>query len=186
MGKLIARTAVMGVMLASLTACQSIKLMQVQNIKESESTQNNARLYCAGTESCHFERLDQTLIMQDGNMLERAAIKSGVVRLQAKSLKEPNPLYLSVAPEQHEVVISFYPISPDKAERLHVIHAFKPKTAYTFYMFRDRKKQKASLLDASVPGPLCVDLKVEQKTIRRFCKPYNVLNGLGEFAEKKL
>lgn len=186
MGNLIARMAVLGAMLASLTACQSVKVIQVQNIKESESTQKNARIYCAGTENCHFERLDQTVIMKEISVLDREAIKAGVVRMQANSLKDPNPIYLSVEPGQHELVISFYPISTDKAERLHVIHAFKPHTAYTFYMFRDRRKQKASLLDASVPNPLCVDLKVERKTIRRFCKPYNVLNGLGEFAEKKL
>ena len=31
-----------------------------------------------------------------------------------------------------------------------------------------------------------VELQQEQTTIRRFCKPYNVLNGLGEFVEQKI
>jgi len=30
-----------------------------------------------------------------------------------------------------------------------------------------------------------VDLLQEQKVIRRFCKPYNVINGIAEFVEKK-
>ena len=186
MGKLLKKMAVGLTIIGSLSACQSVQVIQVQNIKESASTQNNAHIYCAGTESCQFERLDQTFIMKEHNELEREAIKAGIVRIQGKSLKEPNAVYLSVTPVQHEVVVRFYPISPDKAERLHVIHAFKPKANYTLTMYRDRTKHKASLLEASAPDPLCVDLKMEQKTIRRFCKPYNVLTGLGEFVEKKL
>ncbi len=41
-------------------------------------------------ESCQFERLDQTFIMKEHNELEREAIKAGIVRIQGKSLKEPN------------------------------------------------------------------------------------------------
>ena len=54
-------------------------------------------------------------------------------------------------------------------------------------MYRKRNTtHSTSLLKASVPDPLCVDLKQEQKTIRRFCKPYDALTGLGEFVEQKL
>jgi hypothetical protein len=53
-------------------------------------------------------------------------------------------------------------------------------------MFRARSRHQGSLLNMSAPDPLCVDLKQNQRTIRRFCKPYNVLNGLGEFVEQKL
>ncbi len=61
-----------------------------------------------------------------------------------------------------------------------------PNTQYTFKMYRERSKNRGSLLDKSAPDPLCVDLKQGAKTIRRFCRPYNVLTGLGEFVEKKL
>ncbi len=47
-------------------------------------------------------------------------------------------------------------------------------------------RTKGSLLNVSAPDPLCVDLVQNSKTIRRFCKPYNVLNGLGEFVEQKI
>ena len=36
------------------------------------------------------------------------------------------------------------------------------------------------------PEPLCVDLLQEQRTIRRFCRPFDVSTGLGEFVEKKI
>ncbi len=67
-----------------------------------------------------------------------------------------------------------------------MIHRFKPAERYTFRMFRARSRHQGSLLNMSAPDPLCVDLKQNQRTIRRFCKPYNVLNGLGEFVEQKL
>ena len=60
------------------------------------------------------------------------------------------------------------------------------KQKYTFRMYRDRSRTKGSLLNVSAPDPLCVDLVQNNTTIRRFCKPYNVLNGLGEFVEQKI
>ena len=186
MGKFFGQLLITGVMLASLTACQTIDTKRIKNVKETESTKNNALIYCAGTENCEFERLDQLMIVDaTGHKVQRAAIKAGIVRLNGQSLSEPNPVYLSVPPGQHEVVIRFYPISPDKAESLHVIHNFRSKQKYSFNMYRDRSKNKGSLLDKSAPDPLCVDLKQGNKTIRRFCRPYNVLTGLGEFVEKK-
>jgi hypothetical protein len=73
----------------------------------------------------------------------------------------------------------------DRAERISVIHHFKPNTSYTFKMYRNRTKQAGSLLSVSAPDPLCVVLLQDQHPIRRFCKPYNVLTGLGEFVEQK-
>ena len=95
-------------------------------------------------------------------------------------------VYLSIPAKQYEVVIRFYPISPDRAEMFHVIHEFKPNQSYTFKMYRDREKRSGSLLNVSAPEPLCVDLQPEQHTIRRFCRPYDVVTGLGEFVEKKI
>ncbi|MGE8653698.1 MAG: hypothetical protein ACN6NV_08130 [Acinetobacter gandensis] len=187
MRKFFGQLIVTGVVLASLGACQTIDTARIKNVKETESTKNNAVIRCVGRATCEFERFDKLMVVDSSNhRVQRAAIKAGIVRLNGHSLSDPNALYLSVPPGQHEVVIRFYPISTDKAESLHVIHNFRAKQQYSFKMFRDRSKQKGSLLAVSAPDPLCVDLTQEKKTIRRFCRPYNVLTGLGEFVEKKL
>ncbi len=73
----------------------------------------------------------------------------------------------------------------DKAETLHVFHRFQANNRYSLKMFRDRSARSSSLLNASAPDPLCVDLVQEQKTIRRFCKPYNAVTGIAEFVRKE-
>ncbi len=184
MKKLFERFALLGALALSLAACQS---MDASRIKNAQNVKNNAAVYCAGTENCEFERYDQIRIIDaESKRLDRDAVHSGILRMHTESLRNPNALYLSVPPGLHEVVIRFYPISEDKAERLHVIHHFHADQRYVFKMYRQRVKQQGSLLNVSAPDPLCVDLMQDQKTIRRFCKPYNVLNGLGEFVEKKL
>lgn len=182
MAKVLKQLAVLGMLASVLAGCQSTSL---KHVKETEQTRSNALIYCSGTENCEFERIDQTMIVDAKHQLNKQAIKQGFVRLQAPSLKDVNALYLSVPAGQHELVIRFYPVSSQKAETLHVIHRFKPQLRYHLHMFRNRSKDRASLLNASAPDPLCVDLKQEHRTIRRFCKPYNVLNGLGEFVEQK-
>ncbi|CAB1208431.1 hypothetical protein [Acinetobacter bouvetii] len=187
MTKVYGQLAMLGLMVASLSACQSIDTARVKYVKETTSTESNALIFCAGTEQCEFERLDETQIIDaQTHRLSRQAIQQGIVRLKEKSLNDPNPLFLSVPTGQHEVVIRFYPISKDRAETLHVFHNFNAKKHYTFKMYRDRSKHTGSLLNVSAPDPLCVDLQQAQKSIRRFCKPYNVLNGLGEFVEQKI
>ena len=183
MAKVLKQLAVLGMLTSVLAGCQSTAL---KGVKETEQTRLNALIYCSGTENCEFERMDQTIIVDSSHQqLSKQAIKQGLVRLQTPSLKDANALYLSVPAGQHELVVRFYPVSPQKAETLYVIHRFNPQQRYSLEMFRDRSKGRASLLDASAPDPLCVDLKQEQRTLRRFCKPYNVLNGLGEFVEQK-
>lgn len=169
-----------------LSACQTIDDVRLKNIKETSTTKKNALIYCSGTVNCEFERFNELRIV-DANTrkLNPDAIKQGAVRLNAKSLNAPKALYLSVPAGLHEVVVRFYPVSEKKAESLHVIHLFEKEKKYTFTMFRDRSIGRKSLLSASAPEPLCVDLFQDQKLIRRFCKPYNVLNGLGEFIEHK-
>ncbi|WP_425915905.1 hypothetical protein [Acinetobacter sp. TSRC1-2] len=186
MAKVYGRLAVLSLMVASLSACQSIDTVRIKHVKETESTELNALIFCAGTEQCEFERFDQIHIVDaQSHRVSREAIQQGLVRLQAKSLNEANPLSLSVPAGQHELVIRFYPVSKDRAETLHVFHNFISQKTYTFKMYRDRNNHKGNLLNVSAPDPLCVELQQEQKTIRRFCKPYNVLNGLGEFVEQK-
>jgi hypothetical protein len=169
-----------------LSACQVVDDTRIKKIKETSTTKNNALIYCSGTMNCEFERFnDLQIVDRNTRKLDQRAIKQGIVRLNAKSLNDPKALYLSVPPGLHEVVVRFYPVSEKKAESLHVIHMFESEKKYTFVMFRDRSIGKKSLLSASAPEPLCVDLFQDQKLIRRFCKPYNVLNGLGEFIEHK-
>lgn len=178
--------AVLSWLAVSLTACQSLDTVRIKNVKETKQTQSNALIFCEGTEICEFERLGKIRIIDaNKHRLENQAIQQGIVRLQRASLKEANAIYLSVTPAQHELVVRFYPISLDKAETLHLIHHFNEKQRYSLKMFRKRSHSKGSLLTVSAPDPLCVDLQQNFKTIRRFCKPYNVLNGLGEFVEQK-
>jgi hypothetical protein len=184
--KVLLRYAFFGLSVAVLSACQTVDRLQLKKIKETPETRNHALIYCSGTLNCEFERFDEHPIVDaQSRRLDQRAIKQGIVRLNAGSLKDPQALYLSVPAGLHEVVVRFYPISEEKAETINVIHRFEAKKDYRFLMFRDRSSGKKSLLDASAPEPLCVDLLQEQQTIRRFCKPYNVLNGLGEFVEQK-
>ena len=174
-------------LVGTLTACQSMNTASIKRIQDTPASKNNAQLYCTGTVSCEFERWNQIKIVDaDNHRVSREAIREKVVRLKRDDLNEANALFLSVPAGQHELVIRFYPVSVDRAETLHVIHRFKPAVRYTFRMFRARSRHQGSLLNMSAPDPLCVDLKQNQRTIRRFCKPYNVLNGLGEFVEQKL
>lgn len=186
MAKVFKHLAVVGLTASTLVGCQSIDTARIKHVKETEQSRLNALIYCSGTAACEFERLNQTPVIDSKTQrLDNKAVKAGIVRLQANSLNHSNALYLSVPAGQHEVVVRFYPISKDKAETLHLIHRFNAQTQYTLDMFRQRSRERGSLLNMSAPEPLCVDLKQEKRTIRRFCKPYNVLNGLGEFVEKK-
>lgn len=187
MAKVYQRFAVIGMIATAVVGCQSIDTARIKHVKETEQSKLNALIFCSGTADCEFERFNRVPVLDaQSHRLNKQAVREGIVRLQTTSLQNANALYLSVPAGQHEVVLRFYPISKDKAETLHIIHNFNAKTHYTLNMFRKRSKNKGDLLTVSAPEPLCVDLKQEKKTIRRFCKPYNVLNGLGEFAEQKI
>lgn len=174
----------------TLTACQNApnvvdQVRIAQNTLESKA--DNATLYCSGVENCEFERIgDIAVIDAKSHRISQQAMDRGIVRLHGSVFSRKQQVYLSIPAKQYEVVIRFYPISPDRAEIFHVIHEFKPHQRYTFKMYRDREKRSGSLLNVSAPEPLCVDLQQEQHTIRRFCRPYDVSTGLGEFVEKKI
>ena len=186
MVKVVQRFVVLAMLTSALAGCQSIHTAKIKNVKETAQSKANALIYCAGTENCEFERLDQIPIVDSKTQrLNKQAIEQSIVRLQTASLKDPNALYLSVPAGEHELVVRFYPISYDKAETLYLIHSFNPQHRYVLKMFRNRSSNQGSLLNVSAPHPLCVDLQQDHRTIRRFCKPYNVLNGLGEFVEQK-
>ncbi|MCH7335538.1 hypothetical protein [Acinetobacter sp. NIPH 2699] len=174
----------------TLTACQNTRhvvdqVRIAQNILEQKA--NNATLYCSGVENCEFARIDDIeVINATSHRISREAMERGIVRLQGSVFSRKQQVYLSVPAKQYEIVIRFYPISLDRAEIFHVIHEFKPYLNYTFKMYRNRPKGSGSLLNVSAPEPLCVDLLQEQRTIRRFCRSYDVRKGLGEFIEKKI
>ena len=174
----------------TLTACQNApnvvdQVRIVQNTLESKA--DNTTLYCSGVENCEFERIgDIAVIDAKSHRISQQAMERGIVRLHGSVFSRKQQVYLSIPAKQYEVVIRFYPISPDRAEIFHVIHEFKPHQRYTFKMYRDREKRSGSLLNVSAPEPLCVDLQQEQHTIRRFCRPYDVVTGVGEFVEKKI
>ena len=174
----------------TLTACQNSTNM-VDQVRIAQNTvgnkAENATLYCSGVENCEFERInDIAVIDAKSHRISQQAMERGIVRLHGSVFSRKQQVYLSIPAKQYEVVIRFYPISPDRAEMFHVIHEFKPHQRYTFKMYRDREKRSGSLLNVSAPEPLCVDLQQEQHTIRRFCRPYDVSTGLGEFVEKKI
>ena len=174
----------------TLTACQNAPTVVDQvRITQTrlENKVNNATLYCSGVENCEFERINDIVVMDaKSHRISRQAMEHGIIRLDGSVFSRKQQVYLSIPAKQYEVVIRFYPISPDRAEIFHVIHEFKPNQSYTFKMYRDREKRSGSLLNVSAPEPLCVDLQQEQHTIRRFCRPYDVSTGLGEFVEKKI
>ena len=173
-----------------LTACQNAPNV-VDQVRIAQTTlenkADNVTLYCSGVENCEFERIgDLAVIDAKSHRISPQAMERGIVRLQGSVFSRKQQVYLNVPAKQYEVVIRFYPISPDRAETFHVIHAFKPHQSYTFKMYRDRAYRSGSLLNVSVPEPLCVDLQQAQHTIRRFCRPFDVSTGLGEFIEKKI
>ena len=173
-------------LLASLVGCQSLDTRAIKKLAHVQP-KDNARVYCLGVENCEFERLDQTVIVSaETGRVTRAAIEQGLVRLRTKRISDANSLYLSVPKGQHELVIRYYPISPERAETFHIFHNFQASQQYQFVMYRKRTKQHRNLLSASSPDPLCVAIQRNRQTIRRFCRAYNVETGLGEFKEQKI
>lgn len=169
-----------------MAACQSIDTLKLKWLNGQQSDQH-AQIFCAGAPDCEFERFDNSIIVDaKSGRVTAQAIKQKWVRLQDKQRKEASPIYLSVPAGRHELVIRFYPISKQKAETFHLFQNFKAGQVYTASMYRQRINHSTNLLNASVPDPLCVDLKQGQKTIRRFCKPYNIETGIAEFVEQKI
>jgi hypothetical protein len=171
-----------------LSACQLVDTAKIKHVSETKLTQKNALIYCAGTQNCEFERLNDIRIVDaERHRVYREAIRAGILRLQERHVRKDNALYLSIPEAQHELVVRFYPVSPQKAETLHLIHRFKAQQHYTLSMYRQPRKQtQRSLLKRSAPEPLCVDLKQQRITIRRFCKQHDALSGHSEFVEQKI
>ncbi|SPL72329.1 hypothetical protein [Acinetobacter stercoris] len=169
--------------------CASQQVIDAGRINLAQKTlkaENNVSIHCSGAMKCEFERLNnQTIVDASSHRVDRKAIERGWVRLKNNSFKD-NGLYLNVPPSQYEVIVRYYPISEQRAEMFHIIHNFKAHQNYTLKMYRKRFTTPGSLLNVSAPTPLCVDLLLEQRPIRRFCRPYNVLTGVSEFIEQRI
>lgn len=173
-------------LITTLAACQTVDPSGNSSITAAKDNNGKALVSCSGTAKCEFERVNNTKIVDaTTHKIDKRAIKEGIVRLNIQSLNDPNAIYVSVPAGQNEVVIRFYPVSDLKAETLHIIHEFKAHHTYVLHMFRNRSNRSESLLDASNPGPLCVDMQEDQRKIRRFCKTLDPSTGLGEFVEQK-
>lgn len=188
MTKVVSKSVVLTLACLFLGGCasQSVDRMRIKQAEKQPIAANNVKIYCSGAQSCEFERFDkQEIVNATTQRVNRDAIQKGYVHLVDNSFKDKG-LYLTVPSTQAELVVRFYPISNKHAEVFHLIHNFKAKQNYTLKMYRKRFMTPGSLLSVSAPMPLCVDLLQAQKTIRRFCRPYDVLTGISEFVEQKI
>ncbi|WP_445114913.1 hypothetical protein [Acinetobacter sp. WZC-1] len=169
-----------------LSACQSMDAMRMIQTDKKQHNRNTVQVYCAGAEICEFGRLNGLIIVDEkSHRVTSEAMKKAYVR-QMADRPDQKGTYLTIPAQQYEMVIRFYPISQQHAEVFHIIHNFKENQRYTFKMYRQRSRDSGSLLNVSAPNPLCVDMLQEQRTIRRFCRPYNVVTGVSEFIEQKI
>lgn len=178
-----------GVNVWLLSACQhTYQAFQTVNIYATPKVKTAAKIFCSGTDDCEFERINNlSIVNETTHLVNSTAIQKSYIRLKPQQTTlQANSIYMTVPSGQNEIVIRFYPISKDRAEKITVIHQFKAQKTYIFNMYRAREPHVGNLLHVSAPDPLCVDLLEEKKVVRHFCKPYNVLTGLGEFIEKKV
>ena len=188
--KFLGYSVLIGISSLFLSACQSTQMIDMVRINQAgvkHKSLNTVSIYCLGAEHCEFARLNELVITEEhAERANRKAINKGYLKLTGEPLDQ-NGVFLTIPPQQYEVVIRFYPITKQHAEVFHVIHDFKANQKYTFKMYRQRIRQSSdSLLSVSAPTPLCVDMIQELRTIRRFCRPHNAVTGVSEFVEQKI
>lgn len=190
MSKCCSHIIVIGLLSVLLSACQSthfaLDRLLIKQAEKRPNTNNKVKLYCMGAKSCEFSRIDQLEIVNDqSKRVNPDAIQKGYVHLTGNS-RSQSDLYLTIPAQQHEVVVRFYPISNKHAEVFHIIHHFKANKNYHFTMYRQQGNKSGSLLNVSAPTPLCVEVREEQKLVRRFCRPHDAATGISEFVEEKI
>ena len=117
MTKVFGQCVIAGLLFSTLSACQWVDSARIKQVEYAESPSSNALIYCSGTHNCEFERLGDIFIVDARtHRVNSEAIDKGLVRLQAKTLNQPNALYLSAPAKQQELVIRFYPISVGEYE----------------------------------------------------------------------
>lgn len=174
-----------------LVGCQTQpsvnKVVDTYKILQNQDERKTAYLSCSASINCYFNRVDDIVILDEKTHRPTSkAIEQGILRLEGSLFSLQHQYALSLLSGEHEVVVMFYPVSEERSEKFHLIHNFMSGYNYKIVMYRQKPAVSGSLLQVATPGQLCVDLLQDDIAIRRFCRPYNVMTGLGEFVEKQI
>lgn len=124
MRNIIGKSVLWGMCGMLLASCQTFQhARETANIRYSAPKLGStvATVYCEGTANCEFERINNIVIVDEStHLINPSAIGQGYVRLKQRSTFDSNAIFLTLPAQQHEVVIRFYPISPDRAEKINV------------------------------------------------------------------
>lgn len=171
------------------TGCQSPTTVvdAYKILQTSKANLNTVYLTCAAAQGCEFSRVDDVIVIDEQNKRpSQQAIERGMVRLEGSVFSYSHQYALSLISGEQEIAVRFYPVSSERVERFHLIHNFLAGHHYQLVMYRQKTATNGSLLNVAMPGPLCVDLLQDEIILRRFCRPFDVLTGLGEFVEQKV
>lgn len=174
-----------------LAGCQATSrvtsALDTYKILQNKGENRTASLSCSASIACYFARVDETEILDEQTKRPtKKAIEQGLLRIEGSIFASHHQYALSLVPERHEIMVWFHPVSQERAEQFHLIHTFKAGYRYKLSMYRQKAQSNGSLLQMATPGELCVDLLRNDIAERRFCRPYNVLTGQGEFVEKRI
>ena len=169
-----------------LVACQNSTQILESYVDSYKTLQNrddsNDAMYlsCQAKQGCDFERVDDVLVIdEETKRPTMEAMDKGMVRLEGSVFSINHDYAVSLPAGDHEIAVRFYPVSVERAERFHLIHNFQANHRYQLQMYRQRDEVGQSLLSVAAPGNLCVDLQQDEVAIRRFCRSFDVLTGLG-------
>lgn len=174
-----------------LAGCQSVSTvsnaLDTYKILQNKDENRTASLSCSASVACSFARVDDIIVIdEETNRPTKKSIQQGLLRLEGSIFATQHQYSLSLVPQQHEIMVRFYPVSQERAEQFHLIHKFKAGHQYELQMYRQKTNGNGSLLQMATPGNLCVDLLENETTIRRFCRTHNVVSGKGEFVETRI
>lgn len=174
--------------LAGLSGCQSVQhAVNTFNLLPADSPFNTDAAYisCAANMGCEFARVDDIpAISETTHLPTTQALGRGILRLENSLFSKQHHYAVSIPAGLHEMKIRFYPVSRERAETFHIIHHFMAGQRYSLLMYRQKKNSGGSLLNVAMPGDLCVDLMQEDVVLRRFCRPFDAVTGMGEFVEQ--
>lgn len=185
-----------GIACGMLTGCQSTtqvkstvidtyKILQHGDIRAGSNT---LRLSCEASQGCEVERIDDIIIIDEQTRRPTSqAIERGMLRMEGSVFSVRHQYAISMPAGVHELKVRFYPTSGERSEKFHVIHQFLAGHNYKLVMYRKKSASTGgSLLNVAMPNALCVDLLQDDLALRRFCRPHDVVTGLGEFVEQRV
>jgi hypothetical protein len=184
-------TLMLSLIMVMLTGCQSTQRVvnSYKILQPYHSSQNLETMYlsCAAAVGCEFARVDNILVInENSHWPTKESIERGIIRLEGSLFSKRHQYGLSLLAGEHEIVVRFSPVSKERSESFHLIHNFLAGQSYKLSMYRQKPKGSRALLDVAIPGPLCVDLLQNNVVMRRFCRPFDALTGMGEFVEQKV